>query len=110
MTLNLPIALDAMGGDKAPESVIKGARRVLREYPDATFHFFGREAVIAPLIHRYRALARVSQITHTDDVIAMDAKPSVALRQGRDPRCAWRSTRWRAGNAARWSPPATPAR
>ncbi len=35
----LPIALDAMGGDKAPESVVQGARLALRFFPDATFIF-----------------------------------------------------------------------
>ena len=79
----LPIALDAMGGDKAPESVIAGARRVLKWFPDTRFIFFGREPVIAPLIAKYRGLAAVSEIVHTDVVITMDAKPSAALRQGK---------------------------
>lgn len=72
-----------MGGDKAPESVIQGARITLKRHPEATFLFFGREPVIAPLIERYRGLAAVSRIVHTDSVIAMDEKPSVALRSGR---------------------------
>ena len=84
MALSLPIALDAMGGDKAPESVIHGARRVLKEYPDARFIFFGRESVIGPLVARSRRLAACSQIIHSDTVIAMDEKPSVALRSGRE--------------------------
>lgn len=79
----LPIALDAMGGDKAPESVIAGARRVLKWFPETRFLFFGREAVIAPLIAKHRSLASVSEIVHTEDVITMDAKPSAALRQGK---------------------------
>ncbi len=83
MALPLPIALDAMGGDKAPESVIQGARLVLRDYPDARFIFFGRESVIGPLVARNRQLAACSQIIHSDTVIAMDEKPSVALRSGR---------------------------
>jgi glycerol-3-phosphate acyltransferase PlsX len=72
-----------MGGDKAPEAVIQGARITLRLHPDVRFIFYGREPVIAPLIERYRQLAAVSEIVHTDTVIAMDEKPSVALRQGR---------------------------
>lgn len=84
MVRALPIALDAMGGDKAPESVIAGARRALKMFPDARFIFFGREPVIAPLIHRNRHLAAVSEIVHAENVIAMDAKPSIALRQGKD--------------------------
>lgn len=84
MALYLPIALDAMGGDKAPEAVIQGARRVLKEFPNTRFIFFGREPVIAPLVARSRTLARASEVVHAATVIAMDEKPSVALRQGRD--------------------------
>ncbi len=73
-----------MGGDKAPESVIQGARRVLKEFPDTRFIFYGREPVIAPLVHRNRDLANASEIIHAETVIAMDEKPSVALRQGRE--------------------------
>lgn len=84
MALTLPIALDAMGGDKAPEAVIQGARLVLREFPNTRFIFYGRAPVIAPLVARNRLLARASEVIHAETVIAMDEKPSVALRQGRD--------------------------
>jgi glycerol-3-phosphate acyltransferase PlsX len=84
MALYLPIALDAMGGDKAPEAVIQGARRVLKDFPNTRFIFYGREPVIAPLIARSRTLSRASEVVHAATVIAMDEKPSVALRQGRD--------------------------
>ena len=84
MALSLPIAIDAMGGDKAPEAVIQGARRVLKEFPATRFIFYGRAPVIAPLIARNRVLARASEVVHAATVIAMDEKPSVALRQGRD--------------------------
>ena len=83
MVLSLPIALDAMGGDKAPESVVDGARRILKYYPDTRFTFFGDEPQIAPLISRHRQLDAASTIVHTDTVIAMHEKTSVALRQGR---------------------------
>lgn len=84
MILSLPIAIDAMGGDKAPEAVIQGASRVLKEFPSARFLFYGRETVIGPLVAKHRLLARASQVVHAATVIAMDEKPSVALRQGRD--------------------------
>jgi glycerol-3-phosphate acyltransferase PlsX len=80
----LPIALDAMGGDKAPESVIVGARLALRFFPDAKFIFFGDEAVINPLLHKNRQLLAISQVHHTPIAIAMHDKPAVALRQGRN--------------------------
>lgn len=84
MALYLPIALDAMGGDKAPESVIQGARLVLKDFPNTRFIFYGREPIIAPIIARSRTLSRASEVVHAATVIAMHEKPSVALRQGRD--------------------------
>ena len=84
MSLALPIALDAMGGDKAPESVIKGAKLVLRDYPDARFIFFGQAHILEPIVQRQKILARVSRIVHCEEVIGMHEKPSVALRQGKN--------------------------
>jgi glycerol-3-phosphate acyltransferase PlsX len=83
MPISLPIALDAMGGDQAPESVIQGARLILKEFPETRFLFFGREEVIRPMLARHKHLADVSEVVHAETVIAMDAKPSAALRQGR---------------------------
>ena len=48
MSAPLVISLDAMGGDYAPEIVVKGARLARVRYPDARFLFFGDEAKIAP--------------------------------------------------------------
>ena len=84
MALPLPIALDAMGGDKAPESVVDGARRILKYYPHVRFIFFGNEKLLGPLVARHRQLAINSTIHHTETVIAMHEKTAVALRQGRD--------------------------
>ncbi|MFO0456099.1 MAG: phosphate acyltransferase, partial [Alphaproteobacteria bacterium] len=46
MTVSTPItiAFDAMGGDKAPESVVHGARLALKFFPDLQFLFYGDEA------------------------------------------------------------------
>jgi glycerol-3-phosphate acyltransferase PlsX len=78
----ITIALDAMGGDKAPESVVAGARRALKFFPDLRFIFFGNEGSIAALVARYK-LGDISTITHTDNAIAMHEKPSIALRKSK---------------------------
>lgn len=84
MTLSLPIAIDAMGGDKAPEAIVEGVRLVLKQSPTLRFTFYGRESVVMPLIARSRTLSRSCEVVHSETVVAMDEKPSVALRQGRD--------------------------
>lgn len=83
MTTSLPIALDAMGGDKAPEAVVHGARIALKYFPDLHYVFFGDRNVIAPLIHRYK-LDDSAIIHHTEVAISPHEKPSSALRKGKN--------------------------
>jgi len=77
------ISLDAMGGDHAPDIVIKGAALARVRYPDVRFLFFGDEARIAPLLKAESALMACSTIQHTDQVVTGDAKPSQVIRSGR---------------------------
>ena len=78
------IALDAMGGDDAPEVVIRGANLAARRRPEVVFVAFGDGARIEALANRYPALKDRISIHHTDTAIAGDAKPATALRRGRD--------------------------
>lgn len=81
--MSITIALDAMGGDRAPGMVVEGAARALRERPDLRFLLFGDEARIAPLLERHAAVRERSELRHTDQFVANDARPSQALRQAR---------------------------
>ena len=83
MTGDIVIALDAMGGDQAPRMVVAGASQAAKRHPQLRFLFFGDQAKLQPLIERFSGLSRIATIEHTDIAIAADAKPSVALRQGR---------------------------
>jgi phosphate acyltransferase len=80
---SITIALDAMGGDRAPAMVLRGADIALERHPDTHFILFGNEAQIAPLLAKSPRLAEVATMHHTDEAIPGDAKPSVALRTGR---------------------------
>jgi glycerol-3-phosphate acyltransferase PlsX len=79
---SITIALDAMGGDNAPEKVIDGAALALHARPHLVFHIFGDEARIRPLLARHPSLAHAI-VTHAPGVISGDMKPSAALRQGK---------------------------
>jgi glycerol-3-phosphate acyltransferase PlsX len=79
----ITIALDAMGGDRAPEMVIRGASIALQRYPAAQFQLFGIENRIAPALAKLPRLAERVTIHHTDEVVTGDARPSQALRTGR---------------------------
>lgn len=93
--LQTPIALDAMGGDNAPECVISGAEMALIRHPGIRFLIFGDEAKIAPLLNARPALKYASQIVHTAEFIAGNDKPSVAVRRGR------KSSMWLAVDAVK---------
>ena len=81
--LQLPIALDAMGGDNAPVSVLRGAEMALIRHPGVRFLLFGNRYIIEPLLNDIPQLKSASEIVHTEMVIAMDDKPSQAVRRGR---------------------------
>jgi glycerol-3-phosphate acyltransferase PlsX len=79
----ITIALDAMGGDRAPGMVVKGAEIALRRHPEARFLLFGVEDEVRPLLAKLPHLAEAVTLQHTSEVVADDAKPSIALRTGR---------------------------
>lgn len=84
-----------MGGDYAPDVVVRGAAIARTRYPKAKFLIFGDEARLAPLVAREAILADCCTVRHTPDVITGDAKPSQALRNGRN------SSMWKAIEAVK---------
>lgn len=82
--MTLTIALDGMGGDKAPGIVVEGAALAVRQAPDLRFLLFGDLAQLQGQVARHPALLAAATLHHTPDAVAGDAKPSVALRQGRN--------------------------
>lgn len=84
MTAAFTIALDAMGGDHAPDAVIKGAAALLPRFPQVKFILFGDAAQVEPLLRKYPTLHDRSELRHTAEKVASDDKPSQALRRGRN--------------------------
>ena len=83
MNKGLTIAIDAMGGDHAPDMIIRGADLARERFPAIKFLFFGDERKIAPLLQDLPRVAGCAAIEHTEDVVTNDAKASQALRQAR---------------------------
>jgi len=77
------IALDTMGGDRAPEMVLRGANIALRRFPQVYYRLYGVDSRIKPLLAKLPRLSERATVHHTDEVVTGDAKPSVALRTGR---------------------------
>jgi len=78
-----------MGGDNGPRIVLHGCLLALRERGNIEFILNGRQEEIEPLLEEFPALKPVSRIRHCDIVIAMDDKPSQALRKGRKTSSMW---------------------
>src|SRR5690606_7890004 len=89
MTDTITISVDAMGGDNAPRAVIHGASLALRERKNTRFIFHGRQEQIAPLLDEFPDLRPASTVRHCETVIAMDEKPSQALRKGKGSSSMW---------------------
>jgi glycerol-3-phosphate acyltransferase PlsX len=85
------ISLDAMGGDHGASVVIPGAALALERHPDIQFLIVGNEAVIGPLLAAHPKLKAVTELRHTDIAVAMNDKPSQALRSGRNKSSMWKA-------------------
>lgn len=82
----IKIALDAMGGDYAADSVVGGVQYFLntRSASDVFFNIYGDSDVITSVLKHFPSVsANRYKIYHTDSVISSDMKPSHALRYGR---------------------------
>ena len=89
MTGKLTIALDAMGGDAGPEMVLPGAELASVRHPDLRLLLFGDRAQLTTLLEKYPRLKARSEVRHSENAIAMNDKPSQALRRGRGKSSMW---------------------
>ena len=85
----LTIAVDGMGGDTGPEMVVPGLAISRERNPDVRFLLFGNDALLRPQVEKFPELADACDIVHTDIAVAMDDKPSQALRRGRRTSSMW---------------------
>ncbi|MFN8701017.1 MAG: phosphate acyltransferase, partial [Rhodospirillales bacterium] len=83
MSQRLVLSIDAMGGDNAPDMAIQGCELAQERFPFVDFLLFGDEAKLEPLVAATRLDRARHKIVHTDEFVASDAKPAIALRSGR---------------------------
>jgi glycerol-3-phosphate acyltransferase PlsX len=72
------IAIDAMGGDYAPEEIVKGVMESAREMPRNDYVLVGDQHKIEKIMGRGRFPS--VDILHTDEFITMDDPPNTALK------------------------------
>lgn len=86
MTHHVTLSVDAMGGDDAPDSVLGGCSLALKHDNGLKLLLHGDQAKLQPMLGKFGLDAvegDTVRLIHCPDVIAMDAKPSTALRRGR---------------------------
>jgi glycerol-3-phosphate acyltransferase PlsX len=77
------IAIDAMGGDCGPATMVAGLAVANRRDPSLRFILFGDERQVGPEIERQRRLEGIVELCHTAESIAASEKPTQAIRRAR---------------------------
>lgn len=71
------IAVDAMGGDHAPQAIVEGVNQALAAFSDMEVILYGDEVKIK----RYLTATERVRIVHTDEKINSDDEPAKAIRR-----------------------------
>lgn len=79
---NCRIALDAMGGDNAPDEIVKGALLAAAEYPDVAITLVGREEVLREKLGA--AIPPRIEIVDAREVVDMTDNALAPLRRKRN--------------------------
>ena len=85
----MKILLDAMGGDNAPDAVIKGAVKASKEI-DSEIILIGNEQIINSKVKEFYGKDKISNLTnkitikHTTESIEMEDVPTVAIKHKKD--------------------------
>lgn len=91
----MKIAVDAMGGDNAPQAIIEGVEQARDLYPDIEFTLFGDPAKVKPLIKNDERLTIVA----TSDDITMGEEPVRAIRHKKNSSIVKAATAVKEGQA-----------
>lgn len=84
MTTSVNIAIDVMGSDKGPEKIIEASSISKTRFPTINYTYFGDSKLIIKYVKKYKNLVDSYQITHTDEEVLPEDKPSFALRKRKD--------------------------
>ena len=76
----MTIAVDAMGGDRAPFVVVQGVVEAAREYGQPII-LVGDSEIVRAELEKHDAAGLPITVKHAEEVVAMDESPSVAIRK-----------------------------
>jgi len=78
------ISIDIMGGDNAPNEIIKGAVKAYRLYDDVDLILVGKSDIIIRELSKYDLTEKEIGVVHASQKINMNEKPATALRKKKD--------------------------
>ncbi len=84
MANNKTLAIDCMGGDFGPSVIIPAALSALRAHSELHLFLVGQETQISPYLTKVPGFSDRIHLVHAEEVIAMDEKPSRAIRSKPD--------------------------
>ena len=84
MNFSTVIALDAMGGDNAPEEIVKGAVNALNERNDIKIRLYGDKPRVEAELKKYTYDPEQVEIIHTTEEISCDEAPAAAIKKKKD--------------------------
>lgn len=73
----MKIAVDAMGGDHAPQAIVEGVMLAKKDFPELEFILYGKEAEIKKYVTDDKNIT----IVHTDEKIESDDEPVRSIRR-----------------------------
>ena len=95
------IAVDAMGGDNAPQAIVAGCLDALREMNDINITLCGPEDAIRPLLAEAGDLMSRITVIDAPDVISMHEAPMMAVRKKVDSSMVRAMLELKNGNATK---------
>ena len=90
MNNKVKIAVDAMGGENAPQKIINGINISLKKNRENYFYLFGNKDLINEEINNDKLLRANSEIIDTKSVISDNESPLAAAKKGKE------SSMWKA--------------
>ncbi len=78
------IALDAMGGDYAPEQTVKGAVEAVNSSDEIRVILVGKQDMIAKELEKYEYAKENIEVVHASEIIDMGDVPTVAIKDKKD--------------------------
>lgn len=76
----MKIAIDGMGGDFAPQSVVEGVNEAIKQFPNIEILLYGKQEQLEKLVEKNDRIT----IVHCEEVVSGDDDPVRAIRRKKD--------------------------